>query len=96
MVDMFYLLILFMSLFVKLHRLFLNLIISLIVSLKPMVLILNKNSRKYTAYFVESPGSLLYEMLDLPEICRIAPERDIPVGVDNTWGSAYGFITRWN
>ncbi|VTP72104.1 cystathionine beta-lyase [Proteus vulgaris] len=39
--------------------------------------------------FVESPGSLLYEMLDLPEICRIAHERNIPVGVDNTWGSAW-------
>ncbi|WP_260282389.1 cystathionine beta-lyase [Proteus terrae] len=39
--------------------------------------------------FVESPGLLLYEMLDLPEIYRIAHERDIPVGVDNTWGSAW-------
>lgn len=37
--------------------------------------------------FVESPGSLLYELLDLPEICRIAHERDIPVAIDNTWGS---------
>ncbi|HGM9785447.1 TPA: cystathionine beta-lyase [Proteus mirabilis] len=39
--------------------------------------------------FVESPGSLLYEMLDLPEICHIAHEKNIPVGVDNTWGSAW-------
>ncbi|GKX55947.1 cystathionine beta-lyase [Leminorella grimontii] len=39
--------------------------------------------------FAESPGSLLYEMLDLPEICRIAHERNIPVAVDNTWGSAW-------
>jgi len=38
--------------------------------------------------FVESPGSLIYEMLDLPEICRIAHERNIPVAIDNTWGSA--------
>lgn len=39
--------------------------------------------------FAESPGSLLYEMLDLPEICRIAHERGIPVAVDNTWGSGW-------
>ncbi|MBK5145334.1 cystathionine beta-lyase [Budviciaceae bacterium BWR-B9] len=39
--------------------------------------------------FAESPGSLLYEMLDLPEICRIAHERNIPVAVDNTWGSGW-------
>ncbi|WP_409309726.1 cystathionine beta-lyase [Pectobacterium sp. B1J-3] len=39
--------------------------------------------------FAESPGSLLYEMLDLPEICRIAHARGIPVAVDNTWGSAW-------
>lgn len=37
--------------------------------------------------FVESPGSLLYELLDLPEICRIAHQRNIPVAIDNTWGS---------
>lgn len=28
-------------------------------------------------------------MLDLPEICHIAHEKNIPVGVDNTWGSAW-------
>lgn len=39
--------------------------------------------------FAESPGSLLYEMLDLPELCRIAHERGIPVAVDNTWGSGW-------
>ncbi|BEH99193.1 cystathionine beta-lyase [Edwardsiella ictaluri] len=39
--------------------------------------------------FVESPGSLLYEMLDLPAICHIAHQRGIPVAVDNTWGSGY-------
>lgn len=37
--------------------------------------------------FVESPGSLIYELLDLPEICRIAHERNIAVAIDNTWGS---------
>ncbi|ALR76999.1 cystathionine beta-lyase [[Enterobacter] lignolyticus] len=39
--------------------------------------------------FAESPGSLLYEMLDLPKLCCIAHARNIPVAVDNTWGSAW-------
>jgi cystathionine beta-lyase len=39
--------------------------------------------------FAESPGSLLYEILDLPKLCRIARARNIPVAVDNTWGSAW-------
>lgn len=39
--------------------------------------------------FAESPGSLLYEMLDLPALCRLAHARAIPVAVDNTWGSAF-------
>lgn len=39
--------------------------------------------------FAESPGSLLYEMLDLPKLCSIAHAHNIPVAVDNTWGSAW-------
>lgn len=39
--------------------------------------------------FAESPGSLLYEILDLPKLCSIAHARNIPVAVDNTWGSAW-------
>ncbi|HAF2130986.1 TPA: cystathionine beta-lyase [Salmonella enterica] len=39
--------------------------------------------------FAESPGSLLYEMLDLPKLCDIAHAHNIPVAVDNTWGSAW-------
>ncbi|HCK0392911.1 TPA: cystathionine beta-lyase [Salmonella enterica] len=39
--------------------------------------------------FAESPGSLLYEMLDLPKLCGIAHAHNIPVAVDNTWGSAW-------
>ncbi len=39
--------------------------------------------------FAESPGSLLYEILDLPKLCGIAHARNIPVAVDNTWGSAW-------
>ena len=37
--------------------------------------------------WTEIPGSLLYEMQDLPAICRLARPRGILVGVDNTWAS---------
>jgi len=39
--------------------------------------------------FLESPGSLLNEVLDLPALTHIARQRNIPVAVDNTWGSGY-------
>ncbi len=39
--------------------------------------------------FCEAPGSLLYEMQDLPAICEIAHARGIPVATDNTWGSGW-------
>lgn len=39
--------------------------------------------------FCETPGSLIYEMQDLRKICEIAHARGIPVGTDNTWGSAW-------
>jgi len=42
-----------------------------------------------TLVFCETPGSLLYEMQDLPAICAIAHARGIPVATDNTWGSAW-------
>lgn len=37
--------------------------------------------------YVESPGSLAYEMVDLPAIVKIAQEHNCLVAVDNTWGS---------
>lgn len=37
--------------------------------------------------FCESPGSLTMEIQDLPEICAAANARDVPVLVDNTWGT---------
>lgn len=39
--------------------------------------------------YVESPGSLLYEILDLPHIAEIAHRHGVPVATDNTWGSGY-------
>ncbi len=38
---------------------------------------------------VESPGSILYEIVDMPRLCEIAHARGIPVATDNTWGSAW-------
>ncbi len=37
--------------------------------------------------YVECPGSLVYEMCDLPAIAALAKPRGILVAADNTWGS---------
>jgi len=42
---------------------------------------------KTKAIFVETPGSLTFEMQDLPAIVAAARERDITVIVDNSWGT---------
>ncbi len=39
--------------------------------------------------YLESPGSLLMEMLDLPALSRWAHEHGLTVVADNTWGSGY-------
>lgn len=39
--------------------------------------------------YLESPGSLLYEMLDLPELSAIARAHGIPVATDNTWSGGW-------
>ncbi|MEO7224268.1 MAG: cystathionine beta-lyase [Devosia sp.] len=39
------------------------------------------------AVFVESPGSLTFEMQDLPAIAKLAQARDIAVIVDNSWAT---------
>ena len=41
------------------------------------------------AIFIESPGSLTFELSDIPAIAAIARERGIPTIVDNTWGAGY-------
>nr|WP_218169224.1 cystathionine beta-lyase [Pseudomonas gingeri] len=41
--------------------------------------------------YCEVPGSLLYELSDLPAIAALCKPRDILVAVDNTWGSAYQY-----
>jgi len=37
--------------------------------------------------YVESPSSLLYEVLDLPQLAEIARRRGLILAADNTWGS---------
>lgn len=37
--------------------------------------------------YTEVPGSLVYEMQDLPALAAVTAERDIPLAVDNTWSS---------
>jgi len=39
--------------------------------------------------YVESPGSLLFEMLDIPALARFAHEHGLILATDNTWGSGY-------
>ena len=44
-----------------------------------------------TAVFCEAPGSLTFEMQDIPAIAAAAHAKDIPVLADNTWGTPYFF-----
>ncbi len=44
-----------------------------------------------TAVFCEAPGSLTFEMQDIPAIAAAAHARGIPVLADNTWGTPYYF-----
>jgi cystathionine beta-lyase len=39
--------------------------------------------------YTEVPGSLLYELCDLPAIAALCKPRGILLAVDNTWGSGY-------
>jgi cystathionine beta-lyase len=43
------------------------------------------------AIYCESPGSLTFEMQDIPAIAEAAHARGIPVLADNTWGTPYCF-----
>jgi len=39
--------------------------------------------------YVESPGSLLFQMLDLPALADFARAHNVVLACDNTWGSGY-------
>ncbi len=46
---------------------------------------------KTCAVFVESPGSLTFEVQDVPAIAAAAHERNVPVLLDNTWSAGVYF-----
>jgi cystathionine beta-lyase len=50
--------------------------------------LVRKNTR---CIFMESPGSLTFEVQDVPAICRVARERGIVTLLDNTWASPLYF-----
>ena len=50
--------------------------------------LLKRNTR---VVFCEAPGSLSFEMQDIPAISTVAHERGIPVLADTTWGTPYFF-----
>jgi cystathionine beta-lyase len=39
--------------------------------------------------YVETPGSLLFDVLDLPALTAIARTRGVPVAIDNTWSGGW-------
>ncbi|WP_299323227.1 cystathionine beta-lyase [Parasphingopyxis sp.] len=46
---------------------------------------------KTRAIMMESPGSLTFEVQDVPAICAVAKERGITTLLDNTWAAAHFF-----
>ena len=43
------------------------------------------------AIFMESPGSLTFEVQDVPAICAMAKERGLTTLLDNTWATSFFF-----
>lgn len=48
-------------------------------------------SDKTRAIFLESPGSLTFEVQDVPAICAMAKERGLTTLLDNTWATSFFF-----
>jgi cystathionine beta-lyase len=48
-------------------------------------------SEKTRAIFMESPGSLSFEVQDVPGICAVAKDRGIATLLDNTWATPFFF-----
>lgn len=48
-------------------------------------------SDRTRAIFMESPGSLTFEVQDVPGICSMANERGITTLLDNTWATSFFF-----
>ncbi|HKH27920.1 MAG TPA: PLP-dependent transferase, partial [Sphingomicrobium sp.] len=47
---------------------------------------------KTRAIFMESPGSLTFEVQDVPGICSMAKERGLTTLLDNTWATSFFFL----
>jgi len=41
--------------------------------------------------YMESPGSMTFEVQDVPAIVAVAKSHDIPTAIDNTWATGYYF-----
>ena len=41
--------------------------------------------------YMESPGSMTFEVQDVPAIVAVAKTRDVPTAIDNTWATGYYF-----
>jgi cystathionine beta-lyase len=39
--------------------------------------------------YVEAPGTMTYDMVDLPQIAELVADRDLVIVADNTWGSGW-------
>ncbi len=39
--------------------------------------------------YVEAPGTMTYDMVDLPQIAKLVAGRDLVIVADNTWGSGW-------
>jgi cystathionine beta-lyase len=48
-------------------------------------------SDKTRAIFMESPGSLTFEVQDVPGICAMAKDRGVTTLLDNTWATSFFF-----
>jgi cystathionine beta-lyase len=49
-------------------------------------------SDRTRAIFMESPGSLTFEVQDVPGICAMAKERGLTTLLDNTWATSFFFL----
>jgi cystathionine beta-lyase len=59
-----------------------------LASAEELEALLSDNSR---AIFMESPGSLTFEVQDVPGICAMAKERGVTTLLDNTWATSFFF-----
>ncbi|RYF60140.1 MAG: cystathionine beta-lyase, partial [Comamonadaceae bacterium] len=64
----------------------LNIEITYFSTTEDLSTLIRENTR---VVYVETPGSLLFEMMDIPALAKVARAHDLPLVVDNTWGSGY-------